>query len=133
MVVYGVWFLLAGGIALLAGLAGVRRRHRLKAGGHTAWAMVLPTPSDTAESGGGPSGVSVQFALDDGRVIERAHARQVRKSAARHPGERVLVWYDPSDPSDVLVSGAGGAWSDRVFLVLGAVLVVVGAAFAGFG
>jgi hypothetical protein len=133
MVVFGVWFLLAGGVALLAGLAGFRRRRRLKATGHTAWAMVLPTPSDAAGGGAGSSGISVQFALEDGRVIEHAHARPVRRSAARRPGERVLVWYDPSDPSDVLVYGSGGAWSDRAFLAVGAVLVIVGAVFAGFG
>ena len=133
MVVYGVWFLLAGGIALLAGLAGARRRRRLRAGGKTAWAMVLPTPSETGEAGERFSGVSVQFALDDGRVIERVQARPVRRSGSWGPGERVLVWYDPADPSDVLIYGSDGVWSDRAFLAVGAVLVAVGAVFAGSG
>lgn len=131
MVVYGVWLLLAGSVALLAGVAGARRRRRLRASGHTAWAMVLPTPSDTDEAAAGSSGVSVQFALDDGRVIERGQPRAVRRSAAWRPGERVLVWYDLAEPGDILVYGRDGRWSDRAFLTVGAALVIVGAVFAG--
>ena len=61
-------------------------------------------------------------ALDDGRVIERVQPRTVRRSAASRPGERVLVWYDPADPADILVYGRDGRWSDRAFLTVGAAL-----------
>ena len=125
MVVFAAWLALAGLIAGLAGLGGVRRRRRLRSCGLTAWAMVLPTPSELDEDRRGP-GVSVQFALDDGRVIERAHGRRARRSAALQPGERVLVWYDPADPGDVLVYGSDSRWSDRTFLAVGAALIAVG-------
>jgi hypothetical protein len=92
--------------------------------------MVLPTPSGPEEAGLGRRGVCVQFALDDGRVIERAHGRPARRSAALQPGQRVLVWYDPKDPGDVLVYGSDGHWSDRAFLALGLVLVVAGVVIA---
>jgi hypothetical protein len=130
MVVYGVWLALSGGIAWLAGLAGARRRRRLRSSGRIAWAMVLPTPSARDEAAPGRPGISVQFALDDGRVIERAHGRRARRSAALRPGQRVLVWYDPEDPGDVLVYGSDGRWSDRTFLAVGLVLVVVGVLLA---
>jgi hypothetical protein len=133
MVVYGAWLALAGAIACLGGLAGVRRRRKLRSGGRTAWAMVLPTPSESDEGGRGSAGVSVQFALEDGRVIERAHGRPARRSAALRPGERVLVWYDPADPGDVLVYGSDGRWSDRIFLALGLLLVAIGVVIAAAG
>jgi hypothetical protein len=130
MVAFGVWLALAGGIAWLAGLAGARRRRRLRSGGLTAWAMVLPTPSAPEEAGLGRPGISVQFALDDGRIIERAHCRPARRSAALQPGQRVLVWYDPDDPGDVLVYGSDGRWSDWTFLALGLMLIVAGVVIA---
>jgi hypothetical protein len=131
MVVFGVWLALAGGVALLAGLAGTRRRHRLRDKGQTAWAMVLPVPADSDNPSSGSAQVSVQFALDDGRVIERRHARPVRRSAALRPGEQVLIWYDPADPADVVVYGSDGRWSDRAFLTAGALFVIVGVTLAG--
>ncbi len=70
------------------------------------------------------------LSLDDGRIIERAHRRPVRRSAALRPGERVLVWYDPADPGDVLVYGPDGRWSDRIFLALGLLLGAVGVVLA---
>jgi len=128
MVVFGAWLALAGAIACLAGLAGARRRRRLRSGGRTAWAMVLPTPSAAEEDRHGSSGISVQFVLDDGRVIERTHGPA--RGPALQPGQRVLVWYDPADPGDVLVYGSDSRWSDRVFLALGVVLVAVGVVLA---
>jgi len=126
MVVFGAWLALAGAITIVAGLGGARRRHRLRSRGLTAWAMVLPTPTDPDDRVSGSAPVSVQFALDDGRVIERRHARPARRSAALSPGERVLIWYDPADPGDVLVYGSDGRWSDWLFLTAGALLVIVG-------
>ena len=90
MLVYGVWLALAGAVAVLAGLAGTRHRHRLRASGLTAWAMVLPTPSEQAQAGAASA-----------------------------------------DPSDVIVHGSDGRWSDRSFLVTGAVALAVGVVLAG--
>jgi Protein of unknown function (DUF3592)/Mu transposase, C-terminal len=131
VVVFGVWLALAGGVALVAGLAGALRRRRLRARGLTSWAMVLPTPVEADDSGNGSAPLSVQFAVDDGRVIERRHARPMRGSAALNPGQRVLVWYDPADPGDVLVYGSDGRWSDRAFLAAGAFFVIIGVILAG--
>jgi hypothetical protein len=131
-VILGVWLALAGGVALLAGLVGARRRRRLQDTGLTAWAMVLSAPYDAAEeSPAFGNGVSVQFALEDGRVIERGCHQPRRTSARLRPGERVLVWYDAADPGDVLVYGSDGRWSDLVFVVLGAVALGVGVVLAG--
>ena len=132
MLVYGVWLALAGGIAMVAGLAATRRRRRLQSGGVMTWAMILPTPSDAGDAGR-TAAVSVQFALQDGRVIERSQGRLARRTAPLRPGDRVLVWYDPADPSDVVVYGSDGRWSDRAFLVGGALLLAVGIVLAGVG
>ena len=131
MVVFGVWLALGGAMAVVAGLGGARRRRRLRSSGLTTWAMVLPTPTEPDDPSRSSAPVSVQFALDDGRVIERRHARPIRRSAALSPGERVLIWYDPADPGDVVIYGSDGRWSDRAFLVAGALFVLVGVAMAG--
>jgi hypothetical protein len=95
------------------------------------WGMILPTPSDPADAGRA-SVTSVQFALEDGRVIESGHGRVARRSAPG-PGDRVRVWYDQADPTDVLVDGSEGRWSDRVFLIAGAVSLIFGVVLAGVG
>jgi hypothetical protein len=95
------------------------------------WGMILPTPSDPADAGRA-SVTSVQFALEDGRVIESCNGRVARRSAPR-PGDRVRVWYDQTDPTDVLVDGSEGRWSDRVFLIAGAVSLILGVMLAGVG
>jgi hypothetical protein len=46
------------------------------------------------------------------------------------PGERVLTWYDPADPGDVLVFGKDARRADQVFLALGTLFVIAGVAFA---
>jgi hypothetical protein len=44
------------------------------------------------------------------------------------PGERVLIWYDPADPLDVIVRGREGRAADLVFVIAGAALLAAGAA-----
>lgn len=130
-VFYGVWFALAGAIAALTGLSGMRRTQRLRGAGHTAWAMIVPSPADPDESNRGSGRrVSVQFALEDGRVIERMAARPPAGSDELSAGQRVLVWYDPADLSDILVYGRDGRRADVVFLSSGVLLVVAGIAIA---
>ena len=139
-VIYGVWFALAGGVAVLAGWSGMHRRRRLRRDGMTAWAMIVPSPSppSSAADADQPSRKSsrrimVQFALDDGGVIERACTQRARKSDALKPGQLVLVWYDPADPGEVLVYGRSGRQADRVFLVAGLLFVLLGVGVAVIG
>jgi hypothetical protein len=134
-VLYGVWLALAGAVAALAGLAGAHRRQRLRARGLTAWATIVPTPGEPGEGGhaGELGQLSLQFALEDGRIIERQYVRPARHRGELDPGRKVLVWYDGADPDDVLVFSRDGRWSDRAFVAAGAALIVAGASLAAFG
>ena len=68
----------------------------------------------------------------DGRIIEQTFPHP-RKAAALKPGQKVLVWYDPADPSDVLVYGRYGRRADGIFIAAGIGLVIAGAVIAEFG
>jgi hypothetical protein len=125
-VVIGLCFAFPGFVAALAGLTARSRVRRLRRAGRSAWAMVVPAPRD-AES---PARNLIQYPLDDGRVIERLCPRPVRKAAAPAAGQKLLVWYDPADPTDVLVNGWDGRFSDLVFLAVGLSFIVFGMALA---
>jgi hypothetical protein len=115
----GIWLGLAGAVAVLVGLAGMRRVRRLRRAGVQAWAVVMPQPQDDGESL-----VALAYTLADGRVLEKLTAGKI---SALLPGERVLIWYDPADPADVLVYGRQGLVLDAGFVIVGAVLVAAGA------
>jgi hypothetical protein len=120
----------AGGIAALAGLSAAHRRRRLRSQGRMAWATVMPPPDPDQEGDGFAPRVQVQFALDDGRVIERQGSRARGKRGAPHPGEKVLVWYDQADLDDVLVLGHDSRRSDHAFSAVGLLLVIIGCGIA---
>ncbi len=128
----GVWFALAGLLAAIAGLTDRRRVRRLRAGGATAWAMVVPRPA-SAHDDLGPVRLRnlVQFSLPDGSVVERL-CPEPGKARTLKPGERVLVWYDPADPGDVVVYGRQGRHADWAFIAAGLFLIAIGVALAGF-
>jgi hypothetical protein len=125
-VVTGLWIGLAGCLAALAGLAGMRRMRSLRLNGAMAWAMVVPDPADPAVT---PGRTLVQFSLGNGRIIEHPCPRH-RKSAALKLGQKVLVWYDPADPSDVLVYGHQGLRANVLFVAGGFALIVAGVMIA---
>jgi hypothetical protein len=125
-VVIGLWFALAGGLAALAGLTARGRVRRLRRSGRSAWAMVVPAPMDVDA----PRRNLIQYPLEDGRVIERLCPRPIRKATAPSAGQRVLVWYDPADPADVLVNGWDGRFGDLAFLAVGVFFLVVGMSIA---
>jgi len=130
-ILIGVWFALVGGLAALAGGTARGRARRLRRSGRSAWAMVMPSPV----SPGGPGSGSVrrnliQYPLADGQVIERLCPQPVRRAARPAAGQQVLVWYDPADPTDVLVNGWDGRFSDQTFLAVGLLFIVLGLAIA---
>jgi hypothetical protein len=125
----GVWIALAGLVAALPALGGLSRRRRLRGGGRSVWATVVPVGVAEAERAP-PRRLSVQFTLDNGRMVERPCPRPTRKSSALIPGEKVLIWYDPADPGDMLVPRRDGLRSDLVFLLLGLAFVTIGLVLA---
>jgi hypothetical protein len=134
LVVIGVWFALAGGLAALAGLTAMRRARRLRRGGCPVWAVALPRPVGVdEEAGGSPGGTVIQYTLADGRVVERLSPGSARKAAMLRPGQKVLVWYDPEDPQDVLVYGREGRAADLAFVVAGALFIMIGVGIVALG
>ena len=134
LIVIGIWFALAGGLAVLAGLTARRRARRLRRAGSPVWAVALPRPASAAEEAGGPPGRTVlQYTLADGRVVERPSPGSARKAAMLSPGQKVLVWYDPDDPQDVLVYGREGRAADLAFVVAGALFIALGAGIVTLG
>jgi hypothetical protein len=128
--VIGFWFAVVGGIAALAGLTARRRVVRLRRTGQSAWGMIVPSPVSLGEADGWPRRKLIQYSLTDGRVIERICPRPVRKTTSPAVGERVHVWYDPADPTDVLVNGWDGRYSDLAFLAAGVFFIVFGLGIA---
>jgi Protein of unknown function (DUF3592) len=134
VIVIGVWFALAGGVAVLAGLTGMRRARRLRRGAAPVWAVALPGPvSMDEEPGESPRRTMIQYMLADGRVVERVPPGPARKAAMLRPGQRVLVWYDPDDPYEVLVYGREGRVVDLAFVIAGALFIALGAGIAAIG
>jgi hypothetical protein len=120
--VIGVWLGFAGLFAWLAGFTSMLRVRRLRRHGTTAWAMVVQYAADRT---------ALQFTLDDGRVVEQLNPEPL-KGGALKPGEKILVWYDPADPADILVYGRYARRTDKVFIAAGSLLILVGAAIAAF-
>src|SRR5215472_33050 len=134
-VAVGVWIALAGALALLVGLSARRRVRRLRDSGVKVWAMAVhhpamgnsPGPSPDPDPDGGDQ-VTLQYTLDDGRVLERpVISRRARPLA---PGQKILLWYNPDDPADVLVYGRDGRKSDVTFIAVGLACILAGSALA---
>jgi hypothetical protein len=62
--------------------------------------------------------------------MERISPVSARNAAMLRPGQKVLVWYDPDDPQDVLVYGREGRVADPAFVIAGALFIVLGAGIA---
>lgn len=116
--VVGIWLALSGAVPALAGLSALHRVRRLRRHGAQAWAAAVPDSSP-----GGERGTALQYRLPDGRTLEKLGAG---KAADLLPGERVLIWYDPADPRDILIGSCDRRRSDLVLAVIGAVLVAAG-------
>jgi hypothetical protein len=97
-----------------------------------AWPVTEPAPEEQPSSGPAQR-MLLQYSLEDGRVIERSARARVTRSAPLRPGEPVLVWYDLRDPDDVLIYGRWGRVSDRAFVTVGTLFILIRAAMAIFG
>jgi hypothetical protein len=117
---------LAGAVALLAGVADRRRSGRLRSTGAAAWAMAIARPGPDAERTARQRPY-LQYTIGDGRVVEQVCPGSIRKAARLKPGERVLVWYDPANPADVLVFGRDTRRSDWAFIITGLAFILIGA------
>lgn len=125
-VVIGVWIALAGALALLVGVSARRRVRRLRRDGIKVWAEAIHRPLPDGEQQ-----VRLQYTLADGRVLERPAG--TRRAAPLAAGQKVLIWYDPHDPAEVLVYGRDGRAGDLAFVVVGVIFLLAGAAIAIVG
>ena len=64
--VIGIWFALAGGLAALAGLTGMRQTRQLRRRGVTAWATAIPPVSADERPGGLPHRTAIRYGLPTG-------------------------------------------------------------------
>ena len=124
----GVWIAFAGALALLVGVAARRHGRRLRTNGVRTWATAVRRPSPNHPQG--RPRVSLQYTLAGGQVLERPVP--VRWAARLSAGEKVLVWYDPEDPADVLVYGRDASPSDLAFMIAGLAFIVIGSLIAAF-
>src|SRR5216683_2551315 len=103
----------------------MRRVRRLRRDGLSVWAMAVPPPVAEGEQLDGElRRTLIQYALQDGRVVERSSLEPVGRAASLRPGQKVLVWYDPADPQDVVVYGPEGRLADRTFVAVGLLFVL---------
>ena len=131
LIVFGLWCAFAGGVALLAGVTARRRAGRLRQRGIAAWATVFAATRAGDEFSPPDVDTMIRYSLPDGRVTEQRCPPGVRRSNRLLPGEKVQVWYDPADPGDVLVSSREGRHGDRVFAIVGFMLILAGVWIAG--
>jgi hypothetical protein len=131
LIALGIWLALAGGVAALTGLTGLRRVRRLRHQGTTAWALAVPEPVPAGESPGDPARhVLLRYTLSDGQPFERFGPVPDRTGGSLRPGDKVLIWYDPADPDDVLVYGRWGRAGSIAFLAAGLLFLLAGIGLA---
>jgi hypothetical protein len=126
---FGLVLAFAGSVAALAGVTARSRVRRLRRSGRTASAMVVPSPIPEGDGGSARRNM-IQYPLEDGQVIERLCPRPIRKAGSPAVGQSVPIWYDPADPTDVLVNGWDGRFADRVLLAVGVCFIVFGLSVA---
>jgi len=130
LVITGLVLAAAGALAAAAGLADMRRVSQLRRRGVKAWATVVGRPAAVPfrDEDGGPPPVALRFSLADGRIVE--HVLPHSAKSQTHEQGRVLIWYDPGNPADVLVYGHPGRRGNAFFLALGCVTLVGGLVIA---
>ncbi|GGU70499.1 hypothetical protein GCM10010211_40210 [Streptomyces albospinus] len=113
-----------GLVAALAGAYGLRQTRRLTRAGVRAQALVKISPGRAAGEPAPPRPL-LQFATEDGRVMEIVCPVP---STRRHPlrdGDQVSVAYDPADPRTAVVHGRERLALERAFLTAGTAIVAL--------
>jgi Protein of unknown function (DUF3592) len=126
LIIVGAWFAVAGGLAVLAGLAGRWRSRRLRSAGSPVWARIVAGPVPPWPPDGSPVRPMLQYMLADGQMMERIAPGRARKAGRLRPGQPVLIWYDPADPDDILVFGHEGRAANIAFVITGLLLILTG-------
>ena len=118
-----------GCLAAVVGITSLRNAQRLRDSGRSAWGLVIARVTDNESPAEAPQLAVIQYVLPDGRVVEHRCKQPARRSAALRTGEKVLIWYDPADPGEVLVHRRDGHRSDWAFFAAGMLLILLGAAY----
>ena len=123
----GLVILLGGAVSLIAGIADLRRSRRIRAEGETAWATIVPAPKHPEYE---PSAYRplLRFLTSDGRSVEVFSPLPPTRRRPLTEGRKILVHFDPVDPTQVLLHGSRGR-ADLAFIALG-IAAVVGAVVA---
>ena len=134
LVITGLVLALAGALGAIAGLTDMRRMRRLRRSGVKEWATVVYPASPPSRRGddSGPLPAMLRYSIADGRVAEQVFPRSAEADTLDRD-QKILVWYDPADPSDVLVYRRHCGRANVVFLAVGSALFAAGLAIAALG
>lgn len=118
----GAVIVLGGALSLIAGVTDRRRVRRIRAGGETAWATIVPAPKHPEYE---PSAYRplLRFRTADGRPVEVFSPRPPSRRRPLTEGRKILVYFDPADPAQVVMHG-GRDRADLAFIALGAAAIV---------
>ncbi|MER5910163.1 DUF3592 domain-containing protein [Streptomyces sp. NPDC001982] len=113
-----------GMLAVLAGAYGLRQARRVTRTGVRVEALVKRRPGGTPEESPPPRPL-LQFVTEDHRVMEVVCPVPPTRRQPLIDGGNVLVSYDPADPRNVVVHGRERLGPERVFIVGGALVVLL--------
>ena len=124
----GVWFALFGAGVLVWCAGEVRIRRRLRRSGVAGMARVLPDPEGLTDHA--DTAPVLGYLVDGhGEVVARPRGwTTIRRTSGLTVDSLVPVHYDPSDPEQVAVEGAGQSRSDVFWLLLGLAFAASGVA-----
>ncbi len=106
-------------LAVLAGSYGLRQARRLRRTGIRVQALVKHPARRPSDEPTRPRPL-LQFATDDGRVLEIVSPVAPTRGCPLDEGDHVLVRYDPADPRTVVVHGRERLGLERAFVGGGA-------------
>ena len=122
VVVIGSIALFGGVLSLGAGTAGWRAVRRVRDTGVAVWALICPAPRNAEDS---PSGYRplLRYTTSEGHDLEVFSPASSTRSLPLVEGRRVLLHYDPADPTHVVLHGMR-PYGDIFFIALGSLASV---------